>query len=61
MARISPVAWEVYSNSMKSLLLEPFANVAQLFYQWYLKAAAWEFGRESADIPESLVNLDPWK
>jgi hypothetical protein len=58
MAKISSEARELYldkidSNewySMKGMLLEPFANVAQLFYQWDVKNAAWEFGRASADI-----------
>ena len=35
---------------LKEMLIEPMANIAQLFYDWDLKAAAWEFGRLSADV-----------
>lgn len=58
LTKISPEARELYLNSidarewypMQSSLLEPFANVAQLFYHWDVKAAAWEFGRLSAEV-----------
>ncbi|MCP4148430.1 MAG: hypothetical protein GY757_11840 [bacterium] len=54
---ISPEAREVYSKSIdankwypvKTLLIEPTANIAQLFYKWDLKAAAWDCGRYSAE------------
>jgi hypothetical protein len=56
--KISPEARELFLNSidskewysLKKMLLEPFANVAQVFYDWDIKAAAWEFGRAGADI-----------
>jgi len=55
---ISPHARQVYSSKvdreawfpLKATLIEPMANIAQLFYNWDLKAAAWEFGRLSADV-----------
>jgi hypothetical protein len=55
---ISPQARQVYSSKvdreawfpLKAMLIEPMANIAQLFYDWDLKAAAWEFGRLSADV-----------
>jgi len=58
LAKISPEARELYLNSidqkewypLRQMLIEPFANVAQLFYKWDLKAAAWDFGRASADL-----------
>jgi len=75
---ISPHARRVYSSKvdqnawfpLKETLIEPMANIAQLFYDWDLKAASWEFGRLSADVrfhgilkilvkipsPNSLVN-----
>jgi hypothetical protein len=31
-------------------MVEPSANVAQLFFDWDAKAAAWEMGRFSADF-----------
>jgi hypothetical protein len=31
-------------------LIKPCANIAQLFYQWDLKKAAWELGRFSSDF-----------
>lgn len=34
---------------MKTALIEPCANIAQLFYKWDLKTAAWDVGRFSAD------------
>ena len=54
---ISPAARRVYSSEvnpeawfpLKELLIEPMANIAQLFYDWDMKKAAWEFGRMSAD------------
>ena len=58
LAKISPEARELYLESIDSKgwyplqasLLEPFANVAQLFYNWDIKDAAWEFGRAGADM-----------
>jgi hypothetical protein len=55
---ISPQARKFYSSEvdqeawfpLKQMLIEPMANIAQLFYDWDLKAAAWEFGRLSADV-----------
>jgi hypothetical protein len=54
---ISPDARRVFSADidletwfpLKQLLIEPMANIAQLFYDWDLKKAAWDFGRMSAD------------
>ena len=54
---ISPDARRVYSSEvdieawypLKKILIEPTANIAQLFFDWDLKAAAWEFGRISAE------------
>lgn len=51
-------AYTVYSLSidanewfpLKKLLIEPTANIAQLFYEWDLKKASWEMGRYSADF-----------
>ncbi|MEN8153669.1 MAG: hypothetical protein ABFR75_06565 [Acidobacteriota bacterium] len=34
---------------LKIALLEPMANISQVFYEWDLKKAAWELGRFSAD------------
>lgn len=55
---ISPQARKVFSSEidqeawfpLKEMLVEPMANIAQLFYDWDLKAASWEFGRLSADV-----------
>lgn len=55
---ISAEAFIVYSQPidtntwfpMKTVLIDPMANIAQLFYEWDLKDAAWEFGRYSADF-----------
>ncbi len=55
---ISPSARRVYSTDvdpeawfpLKETLIEPMANIAQLFYDWDMKAAAWDFGRMSADV-----------
>jgi hypothetical protein len=55
---ISPHARKVYSSEidqeawfpLKETLIKPMANIAQLFYDWDLKAASWEFGRLSADV-----------
>ncbi|MCX6554834.1 MAG: hypothetical protein NTZ12_07455, partial [Candidatus Aminicenantes bacterium] len=52
---ISPEARKVYSSEvdreawfpLQELLIKPTDNIAQLFYDWNLKAAAWEFGRLS--------------
>ena len=75
---ISPQARKIYSSEidkeawfpLKEALSEPMANIAQLFYDWDLKAASWEFGRLSAEVrfrgvlkllvkipsPSSLIN-----
>jgi hypothetical protein len=55
---ISPYARNVFSSPvnqeawfpLKETLVEPMANIAQLFYDWDLKTAAWDFGRLSADV-----------
>jgi len=55
---ISPHARRVFSSTidpeswfpLKETLIEPMANIAQLFYDWDLKKAAWDFGRMSADV-----------
>lgn len=55
---ISPQPRKVFSSEidqeawfpLKEMLVEPMANIAQLFYDWDLKAASWEFGRLSADV-----------
>ncbi len=55
---ISVEAYTVYSLPidagewfpLKKLLIEPTANIAQLFYKWDLKEASWEMGRYSADF-----------
>jgi hypothetical protein len=55
---ISPYARKLYSSEidreawfpLKETLIKPMANIAQLFYDWDLKAASWEFGRLSADV-----------
>jgi len=40
---------------LRETLIEPCANIAQLFYNWDLKSASWELGRFSADY--SLKNV----
>ncbi len=35
---------------LKETIIEPCANIAQLFYKWDLKQAAWELGRFSSDF-----------
>jgi len=55
---ISPFARKLYSIDvdqeawfpLHEALVKPMANIAQLFYDWDLKAASWEFGRLSADV-----------
>lgn len=55
---ISFEAYSVYSGPVnindwfpiKTVLIEPTANIAHLFYKWNLKEAAWDFGRFSADF-----------
>ncbi|MCX6558628.1 MAG: hypothetical protein NTW95_14550 [Candidatus Aminicenantes bacterium] len=55
---ISPAARRIYSSEvdqeawfpLQEMLIKPMANIAQLFYDWDLKAASWEFGRLSADV-----------
>jgi hypothetical protein len=69
---LSPQARKVYSSKvdrdawfpLKETLIEPMANIAQLFFEWDLKAAAWEFGRLSADVKfhgilKLLVKIPP--
>ena len=34
---------------LKSILIEPTANISQLFFKWDLKKAAWTLGRFSAE------------
>lgn len=54
---LSGVAHNIYALSidndewypLKETIIEPCANIAQLFYSWDLKKAAWELGRFSAD------------
>jgi hypothetical protein len=43
---IDPEAW----FPLKETMIEPMANIAQLFYDWDVKAAAWDFGRMSSDL-----------
>lgn len=58
MDAISVEAYTIYSGpietnewfSLRKAMIEPMANVAQLFYKWDLKEAAWDFGRASADM-----------
>lgn len=55
---ISPAARKIYTSEinpeawfpLKEMLIEPMANIAQLFYDWDLKKASWDFGRMSADV-----------
>lgn len=55
---ISFEAYSVYSGPinindwfpLKTMLIEPMANIAHLFYKWDLKEAAWDLGRFSADF-----------
>jgi hypothetical protein len=55
---ISPYARALYASEvdqeawfpLHEALVKPMANIAQLFYDWDLKAAAWEFGRLSAEV-----------
>ena len=55
---ISVEAYTIYAQPidtnewypLKTALIDPMANVAQLFYKWDLKEAAWEFGRYAADF-----------
>lgn len=46
---INPNEW----YPLKETLIQPLANIAQLFYQWDIKKAAWESGRFSADSDSS--------
>jgi hypothetical protein len=58
LSAISTEAYMVYSQPidtdqwfpLKTMLIDPTANIAQLFYEWDLKKAAWELGRFSADF-----------
>lgn len=36
--------------SLKTGMVQPMANIAQLFFKWDLKAASWEMGRYNADF-----------
>ncbi len=45
-SKIDPEAW----FPLQETLVKPMANIAQLFYDWDLKTAAWEFGRLSAEV-----------
>lgn len=55
--KITPEARRVFESKIennkwypiKTVLIEPTANIAHLFYNWDLKSAAWELGRYSAD------------
>jgi hypothetical protein len=55
---ISPEAHRIYLLKIetdrwypvKPILIDPMANVAQLFFNWDIKTAAWEMGRYSADF-----------
>jgi hypothetical protein len=55
---ISVEAYTIYAQPIdvnewypiKTALIDPMANVAQLFYKWDLKEAAWEFGRYAVDF-----------
>ncbi|MCP4216440.1 MAG: hypothetical protein GY765_17450 [bacterium] len=55
---ISAEAYTVYGGTidvedwypLKTMLIEPMANMAQLFFQWNLKEACLESGRYSADF-----------
>jgi hypothetical protein len=57
LSKITPEARHIYESkidgnkwySLKTVLIEPTANIAHLFYNWNLKSAAWELGRYSAD------------
>jgi len=58
LAKVTGTAREIYVGTidperwypLKATLIEPTANVAQLFYNWDLKKAAWDLGRFSADF-----------
>lgn len=57
---IKPADW----FPLHETLIKPTANIAQLFYNWDLKAAAWELGRFSADsnlknVYKLFVKLGP--
>ena len=57
LSKITPEARLVYDSKidennwfpLKTILIEPTANIAHLFYNWDLTTAAWELGRFSAD------------
>lgn len=58
LSAISVDAYTVYAQnidanewfSLKTYLIEPTANIAQLFFKWDLKEASWQLGRFSADF-----------
>jgi hypothetical protein len=57
---IKPAGWYPLGDT----LIKPTANIAQLFYNWDLKAAAWDLGRFSADsglknVLKLFVKLGP--
>lgn len=46
---ILPIEMEQW-YPLKETIIEPCANIAQLFYKWDLKQAAWDLGRFSSDF-----------
>ncbi len=62
---ISVEAHQVFISGIKSnewyplteTFTKPTANIAQLFYDWDLKTAAWELGRFSADFGLKYLKL----
>ena len=62
---ISVEAHRVFISGIKSnewyplteTFTKPTANIAQLFYDWNLKTAAWELGRFSADFGLKYLKL----
>jgi hypothetical protein len=50
---IKPADW----YPLKETLIDPTANIAQLFYNWDVKTAAWELGRFSADFGLKYLKL----
>ncbi len=49
---------------VRTAIIEPSANIAQLFYDWDIKKAAWEMGRFSADyglgsVSRMIVRMGP--
>ena len=69
---ISAEAFQVYYFPVKKdewypiriTMIEPSANIAQLFYEWDIKKAAWEMGRFSIDfgmnnLAKLMVKMGP--